>query len=532
MTAQASTAAPATTGNTRLMILLAAAMFVLVVDTSLMNVSISAVVHDLGTTVSGVQSAIALEALVSAAFILISSKIGDLIGRKRAYTLGLVAYAIGALAMTLTQTLLPVIIFWAILGGLGASLLLPAMQSLIHGNFDGPDKARAYAMVGAAAGIAAAVGPLLGGFITTYASWRLGFALEVEIIDVKLNVKMNNKDDPITGDRTIDLGGAVFSVLAMGGTVLGILVWQEGGERVLAFLAVGAASFAALAWWLVRRKRQGKTPLIDPTLFESKNYQSGVIGQLLQQVTLGGTMIALPIFLQMVLEYNAMQSGLSIAPLSLSMFAVALVAGRRFGGQRPAAIIRLGFLLTTAGMAIILPLVPRIDAGWWLTIPLIIAGCGLGMLVSQLNNYTLAPISGERISEAAGVNSAAGNFGLSFGLALAGALMLGTLSITFTNMANASTVLPADEKAQVAQVLNEDAELMSNTALDAQLEGQPQAIQDEIIRINTEARPIALQVALLVPVLAGLLGFLNSLRMMRLPDIKPAANLEEFALGG
>ncbi len=534
MTGQA-TAAGGTRSSaspTVLMILLAAAMFVLVVDTSLMNVSISAVVHDLGTTVSGVQSAIALEALVSAAFILISSKIGDLIGRKRAYTIGLLAYAVGALAMTLTQTLLPVLIFWAVLGGLGASLLLPAMQSLIHGNFDGPDKARAYAMVGAAAGIAAAVGPLLGGFITTYATWRLGFALEVVIIVVVLIGLRLIKDAPFTGDRSIDAVGAVFSVVAMGGTVLGILIWQEGGERVLAFLAVGVASFAALAWWLVRRKRAGRTPLIDPTLFQSKNYQSGVIGQLLQQVTLGGTMIALPIFLQMVLEYNAMQSGLSIAPLSLSMFAVALVAGRRFGDQRPAAIIRLGFLLTTVGMVIILPLVPRIDAGWWLTIPLIIAGCGLGLLVSQLNNYTLAPISGERISEAAGVNSAAGNFGLSFGLALAGALMLGTLSITFTNMANASTVLPEDQKAHVAQVLNEDAELMSNTALTAQLEGQPQAIQDEIIRINTEARPIALQVALLVPVLAGVLGFLISLRMMRLPDIKPSANLEEFALGG
>ena len=531
MTAQATTATPAAAGNTRLMILLAAAMFVLVVDTSLMNVSISAVVHDLGTTVSGVQSAIALEALVSAAFILISSKVGDLIGRKRAYALGLVAYAIGALAMVLTQTLLPVILFWAVLGGLGASLLLPAMQSLIHGNFDGPDKVRAYAMVGAAAGIAAAIGPLLGGFITTYLSWRVGFALEVVIIAVVLLSMRLIKDAPYTGERGIDLVGAVFSVLAMGGIVLGILIWQEGGERVVAFIVVGVLSMAALAWWLVRRKRAGQLPLIDPTLFESKNFQSGVVGQLLQQVTLGGTMIALPIFLQMVLEYNAMQAGLSIAPLSLSMFAVALVAGRRFADRRPAAIIRLGYLLTTVGMASILPLVPRVDSGLWLFIPLVIAGSGLGLLVSQLNAYTLAPISGERISEAAGVNSAAGNFGLSFGLALAGSLMLATLSVTFTSMTQASTVIPPAEQAQVAQVLEEDAELMSNTALEAQLAGQPQAIQDEIIRINTEARPIALQVALLVPVLAGVLGLLNSLRMMRLPDIKPATSVEEFAFG-
>jgi MFS family permease len=163
-----STAAAEATGNQRLAILLAMAMFVLVVDTSLMNVSISAVVRDLDTTVSGVQSAIALEALVSAAFILIGSKVGDLIGRRRAYVLGLLGYAVGALAMTLAQGLTAIIIFWAVVGGIGASLLLPSMQSLIHGNFEGAAQKKAYALVGAAAAIAAAVGPLLGGFITTY----------------------------------------------------------------------------------------------------------------------------------------------------------------------------------------------------------------------------------------------------------------------------------------------------------------------------------------------------------------------------
>ena len=179
MTEGASTSArEEATGNPRLAILLAMAMFVLVVDTSLMNVSIASVVRDLDTTVSGVQSAIALEALVSAAFILIGSKVGDLIGRKRAYILGLLAYAIGALAMALAQGLTAIIVFWAIVGGLGASLLLPAMQSLIHGNFEGAAQKKAYALVGAAAAIAAAVGPLIGGFITTYLSWRVAFLLE------------------------------------------------------------------------------------------------------------------------------------------------------------------------------------------------------------------------------------------------------------------------------------------------------------------------------------------------------------------
>ncbi len=212
------------------------AMFVLVVDTSLMNVSISAVVHDLDTTASGVQSAIALEALVSAAFILIGSKIGDLIGRKRAYILGLLGYAAGALSMTLSQSLLLIVIFWAIIGGLGAALLLGSR--LVH-------------------------------------------------------------DVPYTGSRGVDVVGAILSALGMGGVVLGILVWQEGGGAVGALLAVGVVGLASLAWWLVRRKRQGKPALLDAGLFESKYFRLGISSQTLQQIALGGMMIALPIYLQM-----------------------------------------------------------------------------------------------------------------------------------------------------------------------------------------------------------------------------------------
>src|SRR6476620_7064590 len=364
-------------GSKRLMVLLAAAMFVLVVDTSLMNVSISAVITDLDTTASGVQSAIALEALVSAAFILISSKVGDLIGRKRAYVVGLLAYATGALAMTLAQSLSAIIIFWAILGGLGASLLLPAMQSLIHGNFDGAARKKTYALVGAAAAIAAAVGPLLGGFVTTFLSWRVGFFLEVVVIAVVLaNIKMV-REVAYTGPRHIDVVGAVLSVIGMGGVVLGILVWQEGGEAVGLLIAVGAAALALLAWWLVKRKREGKLTLLDPDLFRFPHFRIGISQTMMQQITLGGAMIVLPLFLQMTLEYDAMKAGLSIAPLSLSMFAVALIAGRKAGKRRPAYIVLVGFICTMIGFGLIIPIMPHTESGWSLLVPLLIAGSGL-----------------------------------------------------------------------------------------------------------------------------------------------------------
>jgi MFS family permease len=532
VTAEATAAATTESqGSQGLAVLLAMAMFVLVVDTSLMNVSISAVVHDLDTTASGVQSAIALEALVSAAFILIGSKVGDLIGRKRAYVLGLLGYAAGALSMTLSQSLVPIVIFWAIVGGLGASMLLPSMQALIHGNFEGAMQRKAYALVGAAAAIAAAIGPLVGGFITTYLSWRVAFGGEVVIIAIVLVGTRRVQDAPYTGDRRVDVVGAILSALGMGGVVLGILVWEEGGGAVGALMAVGFVAIGSLVWWLRKRKREGKPALLDVALFTSKYFRLGISGQTLQQIALGGLMIVLPIYLQMVHEYNAMEAGLSLAPLSLTMFAVALFAGRKLGDHSPSRIIRGGFVLLVVGVAVLIPIIPRADSGWAMAIPLAIAGAGLGLLVSQLNNYTLSPIEEERVSEAAGVNSAGGSFGLSFGLAFAGAIMLASLSIIFTDKANSSAVLTPAEQQQVGTALEKNAEVMTNTHLEELLAGQPADVQAEIIRINTDSRPIALQIALLIPLLAGLLGLFTAFRMTRLPDPEPSSDVEGLLAG-
>jgi MFS family permease len=317
----------------------------------------------------------------------------------------------------------------------------------------------------------------------------------------------------------------------MGGVVLGILVWQEGGGAVGALLALGLGGLGLLAWWLRKRKREGKPALIDADLFKSKYFRLGITGQTLQQIALGGMMIALPIYLQMVLEYSALGAGLSIAPLSLSMFAVALVAGRKAGNRSPSKIIRGGFFLLALGVAILIPIVPHAHSGWWLVVPLLIAGTGLGLLVSQLNNYTLAPIDEERVSEAAGVNSAGGSFGLSFGLAFAGAIMLASLSLLFTNEANSSDVLSSRQATQVSKALEKNAEVMTNTHLESLLVGKPPAVKAEILRINTKARPRALQIALLVPLIASLLGLLNGFRMTRLRDPEPSAAAESVLSG-
>jgi Na+/melibiose symporter-like transporter len=313
--------------------------------------------------------------------------------------------------------------------------------------------------------------------------------------------------------------------------VLGILVWQEGGGAVGALLAIGLGALGLLVWWLRKRKRDGRPALLDVNLFKSRYFRLGITGQTLQQISLGGLMIALPIYLQMVLEYNALEAGLSLAPLSLSMFAVAVVAGRKAGNRSPSKIIRGGFFLLAVGIVILVPIVPRAHSGWWLVVPLLIAGTGLGLLVSQLNNYTLSPIEEERVSEAAGVNSAGGSFGLSFGLAFAGAIMLASLSLLFTHEANSSKVLTSRQAAHVSTALEKNAEVMTQAHLEELLVGQRPAVEAEILHINEKARPRALQIALLVPLIASLVGLLNGFRMTRLADPEPSSSAESV-LGG
>ena len=248
------------------------------------------------------------------------------------------------------------------------------MQSLIHGNFEGTAQTKAYAAVGAATGIAAAVGPLLGGFITTYLSWRVGFLLEAVIIAIVLaNIKLV-KDVPYTGPRHIDIVGSILSVVGMGGIVMSILVWQEGGEYVGLLMAIGVVAMLLFARWLTNGKKQGKSTLIDAGLFSSKYFRLGITAQMLQNISLGGMMIALPIYFQMVFEYTAMQTGLAMAPFSLSIFAISLLAGRRAGKRRASRVIQAGYALLVVGILLLIPLIPRADSGLSFFIPLVIAG--------------------------------------------------------------------------------------------------------------------------------------------------------------
>ena len=419
------------------------------------------------------------------------------------------------------------------IGGLGASLLLPSMQALIHGNFEGPAQRRVYAMVGAAAAIAAAVGPLIGGFITRYLSWRVGFILEAVVIGIVLLGIGLVRDVPYTGPRGVDVVGAALSALGMGGVVLGIIAWQEGVGPVVAIIVVGAACLAGLAAWLIRRRRAGELTLIDPDLFRKPGFRIGVSQQLLQQIALGGAMIVLPIFFQIVLEYDALAAGVALAPLSLSMFALAMLMGKRGGGHRPATLVTWGFGLLLVGMVAVRG--DRAAGRERLGVPGAARRRRIGARAPRLPAQQLHAVADRRGAGQRGRRRQLGR-----------RLLRALVRPRPRRRADAGDPCggvhdhgrqqrgpaPGGQGPGRRRPSTTDAQLVSNTNLEELLADEPPAVQAEIIRINTDARPLALQVALLVPILAAAAGLLNGLRMRRLPDPEPSTAAEGMVLGG
>ena len=413
---------------------------------------------------------------MSAAFILIGSKVGDLIGRKRAYVLGLLGYAIGALAMALAQSLTAIIIFWAVLGGIGASLLLPAMQSLIHGNFEGAAQKKVYALVGAAAAIAAAVGPLLGGFITTYLSWRVAFLLEVVIIAIVLSGIRLVRDVPYTGPRDVDVGRrgpvrpghgrhrAGHPGVAGGRRVRRSRSWRSARSR-----------WRALVYWLVRRKRRGRADAARPG---SVQVQGLPVRDLPADAPADRAGRHDDRAADLPADGARVQRDAG-GPVPRPALAQHVRAWRCSPGRRPGTGARAASSggdsrSCTIGIVVLIPIVPRADSGWALLVPLMIAGSGLGLLVSQLNNYTLAPISEERVSEAAGVELGGGVVRAVVRAGVRRRHHAGDAVLHLhQRWRRTSTVLPPAEQQHVAQVLEDDAEVMSNTHLEELLADQP-----------------------------------------------------------
>jgi MFS family permease len=453
------------------LIILAAAQFVMVLDSSVMNVSISQIAEDLNTTITGVQGAITLYTLVMAAFMLVGAKLGDILGRDRAFGLGLAVYGLGSLTTSLSPDLTVLLIGWSCIEGLGAVLVIPAIAALTAANYEGRDRAFAYGMIGGAAGAAIAAGPLIGGYVTTTWSWRYVFVGEVVVVLLVLAVHRRMKRAPKPEHPPkLDYGGGALSAIALGLIVFGILkssLWgwikpidaptingheiTPLGFSLVPFLIVGGfVVLGSFFTWEERRKRQGKSTLLNRTLLKIETLRAGLSSLCSQQLIVMGTFFVLPVYLQVVLGFDAFETGKRLFPMSISMLAAALIGPKVAPRLGPRTVVQVGL----GAMAIAsLVLVGTIDVelnGTAFAVSLVFFGIGAGLLMSQLGNVIMSSVPPEDTNEAGGLQGTAQNLGASLGTALIGSVLLLGLLNGFNSRIEENPAVPQNVKEQIS----------------------------------------------------------------------------------
>jgi EmrB/QacA subfamily drug resistance transporter len=472
---------PPTEGDDRMknwtaILILAAAQFVMVLDSSVMNVSISQIVADLDTTIQGVQLAITAYTLVMAAFMLTGAKLGDIWGRDRTFAIGLVVYATGSLITSLSPNLTVLLIGWSLIEGLGAVLVVPAIAALIAANYEGKERALAYGLIGGVAAAAVAVGPIIGGWVTTNFTWRYVFVGEVVIVAVILLVRNRMQKSPTPENPPkLDLVGAALSASGFGFIVFGILqssswgwVQPKGaltingteitplGFSIVPFLILGGLGLlATLSWWVNRRQARGEAALLDMSMLSIRTLRAGLSTLVSQQLVLMGTFFVLPVYLQVVLGLDAFNTGLKLLPMSVTMFLAALLGPRVAARRSPRRVAQASFVLLALGSVIILGTIDIELNSVWFALGLAVFGIGIGGLASQLGNVIMSSVDPAQTNQAGGLQGTAQNLGASLGTALIGAILLGGLTASFVDRIADNPALTAEQQAAVTDYVTE-----------------------------------------------------------------------------
>ena len=536
MTSEATDTRAATTGASVVLLTLCAGQFLMALDSSVMNVSIATVAEDLNTTITGIQSAIVLYTLVMAMLMVTGGKIGSIIGRKRAFMIGLVIYCSGSLTTALAPNL-PVLIFgWSLLEGIGAALIMPAIVALVAGNFPPSGRPRAYGLVGAAGAIAVAVGPLIGGLATTYASWRWVFAGEVLVGAGIFLFGRRIADAPVTVRSHLDLLGSLLWALGMGLAIFGVLFSSDWGWLLP---AEGAPSWLGLSptFWLIlgglvairlfmthirRVDAAGGEPLVTPSLFKNRQMTGGLLMFFFQFVVMMGLFFVIPLYLSVALGLSAIETGLKITPLSVAMLVAAAGIPKFLPAASPRRIVELGLLAALIGIVVLFTAMDVDATARIVTVPLILIGLGMGALASQLGSVTVSAVPDEQSPEVGGLQNTASQFGASLGTALAGSVLIASLTASFlSGIANNPDV--PDQVVQQANVkLASGGEFISDAQLEAALNeaGVPQVTSQAILDTNEQARIDGLRSAL------ALLAFFAMVALFftrRIPTEQPGA---------
>jgi EmrB/QacA subfamily drug resistance transporter len=520
------------------LVALATAQFVMVLDQSVMNVSISTLVDDFDTTVTTIQGVITLYCLVMAMFMLTGAKIGDIIGRRRAFVVGLIIYACGSALTAAAPSVGVLALGWSIMEGLGAALVLPALAALIAGNFQGRDRKVAYAVIGGVAGAGIAIGPILGGWATTELSWRVVFVGEVVLVAFILVMTRFIADAPGSG-RTprLDFLGTVLSATGLGAIVLGVLQsstwgWVKpkdspveplGLSLTMYVIALGGILLWAFVKWQHHREDSGSDPLVHLDLMKVPPLRAGLIGLFTQNLILMGVFFVVPLYLQLVIGLDALDTGIKMLPVSITMFLASAMGSRLSSRYAVRSIVRAGLTITVVAVIALLATVQPDLANVGFALSMALLGVGMGLMVSQLGNVVQSSVDASGRGEAGGLQYTGQQLGSSLGVALIGAIVLAGLTGAFVSKIEADERISAQVSEQVSVAVGSGIDFVASDDIRAAAEkaGLDQATTDAVVDDYEQAQLVSLKAGLLA---AALLALISLAFTRQLPHAPPPAN--------
>jgi MFS family permease len=512
-----------------IVLLLGTAQFIMVLDSTVMNVSISQVVDDLDTTVPNLQLAITAYTLVMAAFMLTGAKFGDIWGRRRAFAIGLGVYGIGSFITAVSPNIVALLIGWSCIEGLGAVLVIPAIAALTAASYEGRERALAFALLGGIAGAGAAAGPLIGGFVTSALTWRVVFAAESVTVAGLLLLMRRLPVSPGVPGAKMDRPGSALSALGMGLTVFGILKISSwgllnptgaltiGGTRITPFglsivpflILAGLVVLGVFERWEQRVDREGGQPLLRPDLLRIPQMRAGASTVVSQYLILAGTFFVLPLYLQLVLEKDALQTGLKILPISITMMIAALLGPRLATRTSPRRVVQIGMGFLVVSLLGLMATISPDLADVLFAVSLAGFGAGIGLAISQLGNVVMSSVPETRSSEAGGIQGVSQNLGQSLGTALIGAVLLTGLTTGFHDRVLADSAIPTRVQQDLVAATEQGVPMISEPDAEAaaKKEGLGPRETDEVIDAYGDAQIEALKQALFIAAAFVLVGF-------------------------
>jgi MFS family permease len=512
--------------------ILAISQFVMILDSTVMNVSISTVAKDLDTTISGMQAAITLYALTMAAFMLTGGKLGDKWGRHNAFRIGSVIYGIGSLITALSPSLAVLLFGWSLTEGLGAVLVIPAIAALAAINYTGRDRVVAFSILGGVTGLAAAVGPLVGGLVTTYLSWRYVFAAETLIMIGVLLVAGKISDVKVTKKVHIDVPSSALSAVGMSLLVFGMLQSKTWGwispldsptinGKAIAPLGISLVAYFILSgvlilyWFLGRQKKleaSGGHPLLKASLLTIPTLRSGLSVLLSQYFTIAALFFVIPVYLQVILGYDALKTGIKLIPLSIGMIIFSVIGSKLAASRSAKNIARYGQLAIAAGILCVLGSIEPALRGALFWVGMFVVGVGFGLLASQLGNVNMSAVSSGDTAEAGGLQGTFQNLGTSFGTAIAGSVFMLMLTSGFTSSVNSSSSLSSNAKNAITQQASTGVQIVSQKQAEQYVlkEGGSQSTANTVAQLYEDSQIKALKESLFVVFVFCVIAFVLS----------------------